>query len=168
MSKELANEIAKLKGAAEPTGAGFEMSRLTFYLGRWIKHSGWRPDHKRRLYDRRRARWRGDYVHEALEADGKLERLSGDILHFTVRDASEHHLRMDRYTTLAAEQSYSDGKRASVASLMVSPAAVFLRSYILNLGFLDGVQGLAIARFAAHYEFLKNLKLWEKGMRRDS
>src|SRR5882724_4607393 len=150
VSKELANEIEKLKGAAEPKGAGFEMSRLTFYLGRWIKHSGWRPDHKRRLYHRKRARWRGDYVHEALEADGKVGRLTGDILHYTVRDASEHHLRMDRYTTLAAEQSYSEAKRVSVASLMVSPAVVFLRSYIVNLGFLDGVPGLAIARFAAH------------------
>ena len=168
VSKELANEIEKLKGAAEPKGAGFEMSRLTFYLGRWIKHSGWRPDHKRRLYDRKRARWRGDYVHETLEVDGKVERLGGDLLHYTVRDASEHHLRMDRYTTLAAEQAYSQGKRASVVSLLFWPAVVFLRSYILKLGFLDGVPGLAIARFAAHYEFLKNLKLWEKRMKRDA
>lgn len=168
VSKELANEIEQLKGGAEPEAAGFEMSRLTFYLGRWIKHSGWRPDLKLRLYDRRRARWRGDYVHETLEADGKIERLYGDILHYTVRDASEHHLRMDRYTTLAAEQAYSQRKRASILSLLVSPAGVFLRSYILKLGFLDGVPGLAIARFAAHYEFLKNLKLWEMRMKRDA
>jgi hypothetical protein len=107
-------------------------------------------------------------VHETLEADGKIERLDGDILHYTVRDASEHHLRMDRYTTLAAEQAYSQGTRASILSLLVSPAGVFLRSYILKLGFLDGVPGLAIARFAAHYEFLKNLKLWEMRMKRDA
>lgn len=168
VSRELANEIAQLRGGSEPEAAGFEMSRLTFYLGRWIKHSGWRPDYKLRLYDRKRARWRGDYVHETLEADGKIERLTGDILHYTIRDASEHHLRMDRYTTLAAEQAYSQGKRASLRSLLVSPTGVFLRSYILKLGFLDGVPGLAIARFAAHYEFLRNLKLWEMGMKRDS
>jgi glycosyltransferase involved in cell wall biosynthesis len=168
VSGELANEIAQLKNSIEPEAAGFEMSRLTFYLGRWIKHSGWRPDYKLRLYDRKRARWRGDYVHETLEADGKIERLSGDILHYTVRDASEHHLRMDRYTTLAAEQAYSQGRRASLVSLLVSPAVVFLRSYVLKLGFLDGVPGLAIARFAAHYEFLKNLKLWEMRMKRDA
>lgn len=167
ISRELANEIAQLRGGSEPEAAGFEMSRLTFYLGRWIKHSGWRPDYKVRLYDRKRARWRGDYVHETLETDGKIERLTGDILHYTVRDASEHHLRMDRYTTLAAEQAYSQGKRASTLSLLVSPTVVFLRSYILKLGFLDGVPGLAIARFAAHYEFLRNLKLWEMRMKRD-
>src|SRR5713101_7256320 len=87
VSKELANEIEQLKVGAEPGAGAFEMSRFTFYLGRWIKHSGWRPDYKLRLYDRKRARWRGDYVHETLEADGKVERLSGDILHYTVRDA---------------------------------------------------------------------------------
>jgi len=168
VSGELANEIAQLKNSIEPEAAGFEMSRLTFYLGRWIKYSGWRPDYKLRLYDRTRARWRGDYVHETLEVDGKIERLGGDILHYTVRDASEHHLRMDRYTTLAAAQAYSQGKRASILSLLVSPTVVFLRSYILKLGFLDGVPGLAIARFAAHYEFLKNLKLWEMRMKRDA
>ena len=168
VSGELANEIAQLKNSIEPEAAGFEMSRLTFYLGRWIKYSGWRPDYKLRLYDRKRARWRGDYVHETLEVDGKIERLGGDILHYTVRDASEHHLRMDRYTTLAAAQAYSQGKRASILSLLVSPTVVFLRSYILKLGFLDGVPGLAIARFAAHYEFLKNLKLWEMRMKRDA
>jgi len=167
VSTELASEIERLKAGAVPEAAGFEMPRLTFYLDRWIRHSGWRPDYKLRLYDRKRARWRGDYVHETLEADGKIERLTGDILHYTVRDASEHHLRMDRYTTLAAEQAYSQGKRASLVSLLVLPAVVFLRSYLLKLGFLDGVPGLAIARFATHYEFLKNVKLWEMRMKRD-
>jgi glycosyltransferase involved in cell wall biosynthesis len=161
VSEELAREIEQLERGGEPDAAAFQMPRLTFYLGRWIKHSGWHPDYKVRLYDRKRASWRGDYVHETLEADGKVERLSGGLLHYTVRNASEHHLRMDRYTTLAAQQSYSQGKRASIGSLFVSPVIVFLRSYVFKLGFLDGVPGLAIARFAAHYEFLKNLKLWE-------
>jgi hypothetical protein len=90
-----------------------------------------------------------------------VERLAGNILHYTVRDASEHHLRMDRYTTLAAKQAYAQGKRATYIQLSLSPVAAFLSSYFFKLGFLDGVAGLAIARFAAHYEFLKKLKLWE-------
>jgi glycosyltransferase involved in cell wall biosynthesis len=167
VSDELTREIEQLKRGAEPEGAAFEMARSTFYLGRWIKHSGWRPDCKRRLYHRDRARWRGDYVHETLETDGEVQKLTGNILHYTVRDASEHQLRMDRYTTLAAEQLHAQGKRASLLLLLVMPTAVFLRSYIFKLGFLDGLQGLAIARFASHYEFLKNLKLWEMRMKRD-
>ena len=168
VSNNLAEEFKRLMADVQTPAAGFEMPRLTFYLGRWIKHSGWRPDYKRRLYDRKSARWRGDYVHETLEVDGKVEKLKGDILHYTVRDASEHHLRMDRYTTMAAEQAHSQGKRSSIARMLVSPALVFVRSYVFKLGFLDGIPGLAIARFAAHYEFLKNLKLWEKRMKRET
>lgn len=165
VSPELAAAIQQLKLNDTAGPAAFEMPRLTFYLGRWIKHSGWHPDYKLRLYDRRRAAWKGDYVHETLEVNGKLERIKGDILHYTVRDASEHHSRMNRYTTLAAEQLFSQGKRASLASMLLSPAAVFFRSYVFKLGFLDGVPGLAIARFAAHYELLKKLKLWERTQR---
>ena len=161
VSPELADEIKLLRPGDAPEPAAFEMARLTFYLGRWIKHSGWHPDYKLRLYNRRRAKWQGDYVHETLEVDGKVERIKASILHYTVRDASEHHLRMDRYTTLAAKQLSWQGKHISLASLLLSPAVVFLRSYIFKLGFLDGIPGLAIARFAAHYEFLKNLKVWE-------
>ena len=167
VSPELTTSILELEKGAAPKQAGFEMPRRTFYLGRWIKYSGWWPDRKVRLYDRRRARWRGDFVHESLEVNGRVNRLNGEILHYTVRDAAEHHLRMDRYTTLAAEELCSQGKRASLGSLLVSPVVVFLRSYLFKLGFLDGIPGLAIARFAAHYEFLKNLKLWEMRMKRD-
>jgi glycosyltransferase involved in cell wall biosynthesis len=162
VSPELAEEIKKIKLRNSPRQAAFEMARLTFYLGRWIKHSGWHPDYKQRLYDRKRARWQGDYVHETLEVDGIVTTIKGNILHYTVRDASEHHLRMDRYTTLAAEQLFSQRKHVSFFSLLFSPISVFLRSYLFKLGFLEGIPGLAIARFAAHYEFLKKLKVWER------
>ena len=163
ISPELTQSVISLKARSEPGAAGFEMARRTFYLGRWINHSGWWPDRKIRLYDRRKAQWRGDFVHESLSVNGRIDRLEGNLLHFTVRNASEHHQRMDRYTTLAAEELLARGKRASTGSLVVAPAVVFLRSYVFKLGFLDGIPGLAIARFAAHYEFLKNLKLWELG-----
>jgi glycosyltransferase involved in cell wall biosynthesis len=161
VSEELSSEIEALKRKSDTDAAGFEMARLTYYLGRWIKHSGWYPDYKIRLYDRRASNWRGDFVHESIEVKGKVKRLRGDILHYTVRNAADHHLRIDRYTTLAAEQSFCQGERVSFLSLLFSPLATFLRSYIFKLGILDGPQGLAIARFAAHYAFLKNLKLWE-------
>jgi hypothetical protein len=78
-------------------------------------------------------------------------------------NSSEHHERLDRYTSLAAEELFTRGKRASTASILFSPAAAFLRSYLFRLGFMDGIPGLAISYFAAHYVFLRNLKLWEKG-----
>jgi len=161
VSPELAGELERLRSAGEPPNAGFKMPRMAFYLGRWIKHSGWYPDFKTRLYDRRRARWRGDYVHETLELDGGTGKLQGALLHYTVRDASEHHLRIDRYTTLAAQQAFAAGEHTSGAALLIAPALTFLRSYVFRLGFLDGWQGLVIARFAAHYAFLKLTKLHE-------
>jgi glycosyltransferase involved in cell wall biosynthesis len=161
VSDELRREIEALRQTAQPGVAAYEMPRRAFYLGRWIRHSGWYPDWKRRLYDRRRARWVGDYVHEGIAVDGEVGRLMGDLLHFTVESASDHHQRIDRYTTLAADGAHAQGKRASLASVITSPLLTFLRSYFFKLGFLDGAQGYAIARFAAHYAFLKNLKLWE-------
>jgi glycosyltransferase involved in cell wall biosynthesis len=161
VSAELARELEALKRGPEPDAAAFQMPRRAFYLGRWIKHSGWYPDYKVRLYDRKRARWAGQLVHESLEVEGEVSRLRGEILHYTATTASDHHLRIDRYTTLAAREMYHRGKRASLGSLLVSPTAAFLRSYFLKLGFMDGMPGLAIARFAAHYVFLRNLKLWE-------
>ena len=81
--------------------------------------------------------------------------------HYSIKDASEHQTRMDRYTTLAAQEQFDRGKRASVISLVYLPALTFFRSYFLKLGFLDGIQGLAISYFSAHYVFLKTIKLWE-------
>jgi glycosyltransferase involved in cell wall biosynthesis len=160
LSSQLISEVTHLE---DPGGnvAGYEMPRLCFYMGRWIKHSGWYPDYKLRLYNRTTGCWKGDFVHESVSVEGRVERLSGQLLHYTVRSASDHHQRMDRYTSLAAEEMHKKGKRASKAALVISPVTSFFRSYALRLGFLDGIPGLAIAYFAAHYSFLKYIKLWE-------
>jgi hypothetical protein len=163
VSDRLSEEIQQLKASGNPNLAAFEMPRRAFYLGRWIKHCGWYPDYKVRLYDRKFGGWRGDFVHESVQTSGRVGRLTGEILHYTIRSASEHQLRMDRYTTLAAEEMFARGKRASAMQILVSPAATFVKSYFFRLGFLDGIPGLAISYFAGHYAFLKALKLWEMG-----
>ncbi len=162
ITPELAEEIERLKANDNMTAVAFEMPRKVFYLGRWIKHSGWYPDYKIRLYNRRKAHWQGDYVHESVKPSGRVEKLTGNLLHFTVRNASEHHLRIDRYTTLAAKEAFEKGERVSYLSIACSPVITFIKTFILKLGFLDGFQGLAIAYFAAQYVFLKKLKLREK------
>jgi glycosyltransferase involved in cell wall biosynthesis len=161
LTPELQSQILSLKNAGLSTASAFEMPRRVFYLGRWIRYSGWYPDYKIRLYDRTRGQWQGKYVHESVRVEGQVGRLTGDLLHYTVRSASEHHQRLDRYTTLAAREAYENGRRASPSALFVTPIVTFLKSYILKRGFLDGIQGFAIACFAGHYVFLKNLKLWE-------
>ena len=143
---------------------GYRVPRRSFYMNRWIRGGGWYPDHQLRLYDRRRGRWEGEYVHESvrMEAGARVETLRGDIEHYSVRDAAHHHRMIgERYAPLAARQMYERGRRASALDIALAAPAAFLRSFVLKAGFRDGLAGYAIARFAAHHAFLKHLMLWE-------
>jgi len=157
---ELAAEIAQLK-SEPPRAEGYSFPRLARYLGKWIRHSGWYPDRKVRLYRRDRARWVGDYVHESVRVDGTIAELHGDLLHYTCDSLAEHFRTLDRYTTLAAREVRARGRRVGAMHLVASPAWTFLRSYFLQLGILDGVAGLTIARMAAIYTFRKYSKARE-------
>lgn len=143
---------------------GYRVARRSFYMGRWIRGGGWYPDWQLRLYRRARGRWTGAYIHESVKMDegARVSNLSGDLLHYSVRDASHHHRMIgERYAPLAARQMFEQGRRTSPLRIAVASPAAFFRSYVLKGGFRDGLAGLAIARFAAHHAFLKNLLLWE-------
>ena len=71
---------AGVEGRKNSQAAGYRWPRRAFYMGRWIRHSGWYPDWKIRLYDRRRGIWRGDYVHESVSVDGTVAAMAGEIL----------------------------------------------------------------------------------------
>ncbi|HLH43524.1 MAG TPA: glycosyltransferase family 2 protein [Bryobacteraceae bacterium] len=157
LSEALEAEIWKLKKSG-PEFEAYVMPRLAQYLGRWIRHSGWYPDRKIRLYDRRKAQWEGSYVHESLKVDGKIGRLEGNLLHFTCASLSEHLRAMDRYTTLAAEQLLATREKPTWSRMILDPPWTFAQTYFLKLGFLDGLEGLTIAYMAAFYNFLKFAK----------
>ena len=157
LSDKLEAEVRELKRSG-PRADAYQAPRLAQYLGKWIRYSGWYPDPKVRLYNRKKARWVGEYVHEAVEVDGRLGILQGDLLHFTCRSFSEHLATIDRYTTLAAKEIIAGGKRVGVGHLVVSPLWTFLRTYIIKRGFLDGMEGWIIAQMAAFYVFSKYLK----------
>jgi hypothetical protein len=134
------------------------MPRLARYLGRWIYHSGWYPDRKIRLYDRRKAKWVGDFVHESVEVQGRLGHLQGNLLHFTCDSLSEHVKSMDHYTTLAAQELVASKVKVPLTRLIADPAWTFAKTYFLKRGFMDGPEGLTIAQMAAFYVFLKYSK----------
>lgn len=157
LSEALEGEIWHLK-KTEPDSDAYTMPRMARYLGRWIRHSGWYPDRKVRLYHRAKAHWEGDFVHESLKVTGSLGHLQGNLLHFTCESLAEHIKTMDRYTTLAAEQLVETGQPVSWARLICEPPWTFFQTYVLKAGFLDGVEGLAIANMAALYNFLKYAK----------
>jgi glycosyltransferase involved in cell wall biosynthesis len=159
VTPELATEIAGV--LRESHVAGYRVPRVTFHLGRWIRSTDWYPDYQLRLYDRRRARWAGKYVHESVRADGPVSDLRGELLHYAYRDLAHHFQTMDRYTTLAARQMFEEGRRAGWLDLAVHPPAAFLRNYVLRGGFRDGVPGLIVSAMNARYVGLKFAKLWE-------
>ena len=120
VSEMLEAEIWQLKKNG-PNADAYTMPRLAQYLGRWILHSGWHPDRKVRLYDRRGAQWEGKFVHEGLAVKGKVEAFEGPLLHFTCQSLSEHLRTMDRYTTLAAEQLVEQRAKISLSQLLFKP-----------------------------------------------
>lgn len=164
VSPELKAEILKLK-ANGSTAAGYTIPRLSFYLGYAVRHGGWYPDRQLRLFDRRKGRWNGRTIHESFEVSdgGAIEKLNGEILHYTLRSLREHaEMIAIRYAPLAAEQMFAEGRKTSVLNAALSGAASFLRSYFLRLGLLDGFAGFCIAFFAAYHNTLKHLLLLEK------
>lgn len=136
----------------------YEVARRAWYLGKWIRFSGWYPDFQRRLYRRDTARFSG-MVHEALRFEGPPGRLHGDLLHYTLESFAEHESKVERYTTLAAEQMYAAGKRSWRAAVWFATPWTWFHNYFLRGGFLDGYRGALIAQMAARSTRLKFQKL---------
>jgi glycosyltransferase involved in cell wall biosynthesis len=157
LSEELEAELLTLKKVGMAAD-GYSFPRLAQYLGKWIRHSGWYPDRKIRLYDRRKAQWVGEYVHESVRVDGDVIELQSNLLHFTCDSLSAHMKTLDAYTTLAAREVIAKGSARPAYRLAVDPAWTFLRTYLLQRAFLDGYEGFAIAYMAALYTFLKYAK----------
>ena len=141
-----------------PEYSVYEMSRKTWYLGAWIEHSGWYPDFQRRLYRRDEAEFSG-LVHESLRFAGKVGRLSGDLLHYTVSSLDEHAANVERYTTLAAQQMFAEGKRNWNGAMWLATPWSWFHNFVLRGGFMDGYRGAIIARMAARSVRLKYAKL---------
>jgi len=145
--------------AAGPPSAAYAFARRNRFLGRWLAHGEGYPDWNLRLFDRRRARWSDDPVHEHVVADAPVVRLGGDLLHASAESIEDYVAKQNRYTTLQAEAMHARGERAGFVRLALSPAARFLRFYVLKLGFLDGAAGFAHVAIGAFASFLKYAKL---------
>jgi len=150
---------------SEPAAAGYRFARRARYLGRWILHSGWYPDYKVRLFDRRQGRWQGDYVHESVVVTGRVETLAGEILHYTCDSLEEHRARIEFYTDLAAREMLERAESVGFIRRQLAPPWIFFSTYFFRLGVLDGYQGFLIARMAARYvrrKYAKWAELREK------
>jgi glycosyltransferase involved in cell wall biosynthesis len=165
VSPELAAEIRRIL-ENDPARAGYRIPRVTFHFGRWIRSTDWYPDYQLRLYDKRHAEWAGRHVHESVRVKTAVPATSvgflrGELQHYAYRDIAHHLQTMDRYTTLAAQQMFEEGRRASWVDILIVPRLTFFRNYVLRGGFRDGMAGLVISAMNSYYVGLKFAKLWE-------
>jgi glycosyltransferase involved in cell wall biosynthesis len=167
VSPELAASIQQVMAAGTPPAAGYEVNRVAWHLGRWVRHGDWHPDWKLRLFEGTRARWVGRNPHGRAEVEGSVERLDGDLLHYSFRDLADQLDRIQVHTSQAAAALCESGRRPHLSDLVLRPPAGFLRSYVLKLGFLDGVVGFVVAATIAYSVLLKYAKLRERWQRRD-
>lgn len=160
LNEELVRSIQEVKRGT-PSADGYAMARLTNYCGTWIKHGGWYPDIKLRLWDSRKGRWGGTNPHDRYELDtgASTARLKGDILHYSYHSIADHLRQVNYFTDISSKALLAQGKQARPVKLLLSPIAKFVGDYLIRGGFLDGFHGFVIARISAHATFLKYAKL---------
>ncbi|HEX9812149.1 MAG TPA: glycosyltransferase family 2 protein [Burkholderiales bacterium] len=154
-------EVERVVATDDRTRA-YEIPILPWCFGRFIRHGGWYPAHKVRLYPAAKARYGAQRVHEKLEFDQgvRIERLKGDLLHFTYRDLEHYLVKSARYAAEWAHEREAAGRRTSLAAGIGHGIACFLRMYVLRGGFLDGRAGFLLALLSTHSTFVKYADLW--------
>ena len=160
LSSELSQELQSILAQGEPVWDGLEIPRLSFYLGKWIKHGGWYPDYQNRFFHRKRARWVGGHVHEKVELKNSV-RARFPIHHWVFRDISHQVQTNDFYSTKGALELFERKVPMSLFRMITKPPFKFIETYLAKLGFLDGWPGFIISTSAAYSMFLKYAKLWE-------
>lgn len=144
------------------THDGYSFKRLNNYCGKWIKHGGWYPDRKLRLWDSRLGNWQGENPHDEfkLVTGSTIRLMDSDIEHYTFGALSAHIRQINYFTDISSRAMYLKGKKSHLGLILLSPIAKFLRDYVIKLGFLDGIEGFIIAKNSAHAKFQKYTKLY--------
>ena len=141
-----------------PDESGYEFALRTNYLGGWIRHSGWYPDYKLRIYRRDRGKF-FSAAHEGIRIEGAVGRLKGHLLHYTVRSLKEHRAKIDSLTTLAAQEMFARGRKSWRGAMIFAPPWTFVQKLVFQLGVLDGWRGWPIAWLSSAYIYHKYRKL---------
>ena len=164
LSEELRKEILSTK-QKELDKDGYSFNRLNNYCGKWIKHSNWYPDRKIRLFNKQKAKWIGsNNIHEVIALNNTKNEgiLKGDLLHWAYDSVTEHYLKINNYTEIAAKNYIKNkNKQVSIFKIFTNPFWKFINNYFLKKGFLDGYYGFVICIFASIGTFLKYIKIRE-------
>jgi len=162
---KLKEEILTILNSEFQSFNGYYIPRRNHYLGRWIRHCGWYPDYKLRLFRKEKGRFNERTVHESVVLEGRKGYLKSYLNHYSYKNLSDHLGRIDKFSTLSAEQMFRDGKRARFFDLLFLPLTRFIKMYLIKRGYLDGIYGLIVSVMGSFYVFTKYLKLWELSRR---
>lgn len=143
---------------------GYFIPRKNFFLGRWIKHSGWWPDYTLRLFKKEKGKVELREVHEKIIVDGKIGYMKEPLLHYTYQNIEEFIKKMNNYASLSAQEivKRNPSQYKIFYKMIFSPCFTFLKMYVFRLGLLDGIRGLILAMLYSFYGFLKYVKVWER------
>ncbi len=163
VSSRLAEDISALmKTPSKPSG--FFIPRKNMFLGRWIRHGGFWPDPKLRLFDRSSGRFEDRAVHETVEFRALTAEIASPLIHHSYPTLADYIDHMNRYSSLGAEMAVAQGQPGfSLFNIVVRPSATFIYNYFFRLGFLDGREGLLLHLYHAVYVSWKYAKAWELG-----
>ncbi len=160
LSDELKKSLLDLK--INPAHDIYSIKRLTNYCGKWIKHCGWYPDKKIRVWKNGKSQWHGE-IHESIQYDTGLtvSELKGDLLHYSYYTIQDHLSQINLFTEIMAKDEVKKGKTVTILQLLLSPLFKFFKSYFIKLGFLDGYYGFIVCVISAQASFYKYLKIRE-------
>lgn len=162
ISGELQESISNFLGDGPSDEiAGAKFPRLTFHMKRPIRHCGWYPNARYRLFRKGRAHWGGENPHDKLILQGRGTALEGNLLHYSFVDLSDQVKTINSFSSIAALTRHQKGNKFHLWRLLLKPITKFLEIYLVKRGFLDGIQGLIIAVSSAYSSFLKEGKLFE-------
>ncbi|MFH1046615.1 MAG: glycosyltransferase family 2 protein [Candidatus Omnitrophota bacterium] len=159
IGQDLREEIKQLL-ESESTAAGYYVSMKNIYLGKWLKTCGIYPDMVSRLFRKGKGRFE-EREHGSILVDGKIEKLSGHIIHYSYRSIAEVLEKTLRYTTLEAERLFAEGFALKKRYFISKPWRVFKKTYFKFKGYRDGIEGFLFCAFSAIYRFILLAKIWE-------
>ncbi len=166
VTNNLSEELNQFRNS-NPNHAAYSIPRKAFFLGKWIKHSGWYPGRVVRLFNKNKVKFDDSDVHEQLIFEGESGQLKNDLEHYTDPNIFHYFEKFNKYTSLAARELSESNYSFSFADLLLRPLSIFIKMFFIKRGFLDGVHGFILAVFSSLYVFTKYAKLWELKLTKD-
>ena len=153
----LADEAVNRKDA-------YRLKRQSWYINRWIRHSGWNKDAPVRLFNRNKAGFNGKLIHESVNVHGTIGKTTGVVYHYSYPDLITHLHKISFFSGLIADQRTGEGKQGSISNAILHGCMKFFKMFFLQAGFLDGKTGFILAINSAFSVYFKHLMHWERSL----